>query len=98
MKERVYRAVASPPMFMWASFQLSLANFIGQFSLMLIVLAITKGKFNPIFFIISIALVHLLLILIHKREPHMATILRNLGFVKSKNVRLDEGSGNKFSA
>ncbi|MBN1783469.1 MAG: VirB3 family type IV secretion system protein [Alphaproteobacteria bacterium] len=98
MKEHVFRAVASPPMFMWASFQLALMNFIGQFALMLIVLVITKGKMNPIIFIASIAIVHLILVAIHKREPHMATILRNLGRVKKKTIRLDGESANKFSA
>ncbi len=98
MRERILKAVASPPMFLWASFQLSLANFIGQFALMTIALVITDGKMNPLWVMVTIIIGHLFLIGVHKKEPHMATILKNLGFLKKKTVRLDDETGKKFSA
>ncbi len=99
MKERVLKAVASPPMFLWASFQLSIVNFITQFSLLTITMVVTDGKVNPLWFMGTMMIVHIFLIGIHKKEQHMATILKNLGFIRQKTARLDnENPGKKFSA
>lgn len=98
MREPIYKAVAAPPTFLWASFQLALLNVVLNFALMAIGLVITGGNINPLLSVISIAFFHLILVYMHKKDPHMATILRNAGFCKRKTIRLDKGDGNKFSA
>ncbi|MHA1540571.1 MAG: hypothetical protein ACTSUM_00700 [Alphaproteobacteria bacterium] len=99
MKERVLKAVASPSMFLWASFQLSIMNFITQFALLTIAMVITNGKINPLWFMVTMVIGHIFLIGVHKKEQHMATMLKNLGFLKQKTARLDnENPGKKFSA
>ncbi|MBN2676258.1 MAG: hypothetical protein JXR30_03340 [Alphaproteobacteria bacterium] len=98
MREPIYKAVASPPTFLWAPLQLAILNLVFNFAIMAIVMGVTLGSVNPLIFTASITFFHLMLIYMHRKDPHMATILRNMGFVRKKTIRLDSGDGNKFSA
>ncbi len=97
MKEFVLKAVAAPSTFFWASFQLAITNVIIHLGGFVLYLAITQGKSNPLFILISFFVVHFLLIGLHRREPHSAGIFRNLKFYFMHTKNLDGAKGTKYT-
>ena len=98
MKEPVLKAVAAPPKLFLAPLMLAVANLGIQFAFMFICFALQgKGGFNPLLFLITIFLVHLILMSLGAKEPHLTTILKAGGVSFKKTHNMIKYTGNKFS-
>ena len=95
MREEILRAVAQPPKILWAPMVPSLINLGIQFPMMFIAMGIS-GAANPLFFVVSIITVHIILIGLGIKEPHLSTMLQAYGQTYKKTTNLYAVKGNKF--
>lgn len=90
MKQQVLKALANPPLLLYVPYNLAIGNFIFQFLVFivlyvsgLVIIGITSPDFinvvnnviNPLYFLISVIIVHLILMRMCKRDPHIGEIL-----------------------
>jgi uncharacterized protein YacL len=101
MREKVLKAVASPPKFLWAPYLLAAVSLGINFALYifatLIMLAVTNFESipNPVWLILSIVICHLSIAAAAKKEPHLSTVIQaRLRLSKTKN--LVKTKGNKY--
>lgn len=81
MKQRILKALANPPRIFYVPYSLAVANFALQF-LIFITIFITDlimfgfaGNINPLYFLISVIIVHMLLVTVAKNEPQLGQII-----------------------
>lgn len=87
MREPILKAVCVPPRLFWAPAIIAGANLIVQFSLMLMWVGLTGRSIMP--FMISIPIVHAMIAVWGKKEPHLSRILISWGqsgATSTKNV------------
>ena len=77
MEEPILKSVAMPPRFLWAPQVPAILNMAVQMAIAFITIGIFS--INPLFNLISIVIVHLVLIAIGVREPHLSTMLQSQG-------------------
>lgn len=94
MRDYILKAVAQPPKFLFAPFELAVVNLGIQFPMLF--LGIGFAEVNPLAFIFSIALAHGLLVYGGQKEPHLATMLRAYGLTYKRTTNLYAVKGNKF--
>ncbi len=95
MREPVLKAVANPPKILWGPFLLVLLNLGLQFPIMFV--AIGAFELNPIIFVISILLTHLVVIFWGTKEPHISTMIQAYGQTYRITKNLYKAKGNKFA-
>ncbi len=94
MREMILKAVANPPKILWGPFLPTLINLALQFPLMFMSIGVLK--INPIFFLASIVLVHVAIVLYGSKEPHISAMIQAYGQTYRKTNNLYKVKGNKF--
>lgn len=95
MREMVLKAVANPPKILWGPFLPVLMNIGVQFPLMFMFIGLFD--INPIFFLTSIAVVHVVIISLGVKEPHLSTMLQSYGQTYKPTSNLYKVKGGKFA-
>jgi len=95
MREMILKAVANPPKIFWGPFLPVLMNFGLQAPFLFIFI----GAFNvnPLFFLVSVILVHIGLVFLGAKEPHISTMIRAFGQTNLTSKNLYKVKGNKFA-
>ena len=95
MRETSLKAVANPPKILWGPFLPVLLNLGLQFPFMF--MAIGLFDMNPIFFLLSILIVHIIIISLGLKEPHLSTMLQAYGQTYRRTTNLYKVKGTKFA-
>ena len=95
MKEPILKAVAMPPKLFWAPMTPAMFNMAVQSALMFVGLAVTGS--NPLWFLISIGVVHIGIMIYGMRDPHLSKMMESLGKTHPSRNIYDTG-GNKFAS
>lgn len=95
MREMVLKAVANPPKILWGPFLPVLLNIGLQFPLMF--MAIGVFNMNPLMFLVSIAVVHIFIVSLGVKEPHLSTMLQAYGQTHKTTSNLYKAKGMKFA-
>ncbi len=95
MREMILKAVANPPKILWGPFLPVLLNLGLQFPFMF--MAIGLFDMNPIFFLLSILIVHIIIISLGLKEPHLSTMLQAYGQTYRRTTNLYKVKGTKFA-
>ena len=77
MREQILKAVAAPPKILWAPFLPVLLNIGVQFPFMFA--AIGTFDVNPLVFVCTIVIVHLIIIIWANKEPHISNMIQAFG-------------------
>jgi len=84
MKQQVLKALANPPHLFYVPYNLAVLNFMFQFIIFIIlftagifILGIDKVNdyLNPLYFLISVCVVHMILARFTRRDPQLGQIL-----------------------
>ena len=94
MREEILKAVAQPPKILWAPMVPALINLGIQFPMMFMSMGV--GDVNPLFFVSSIIIAHIALVIAGIREPHLSTMMQAYGQTYKKTTNLYAVKGNKF--
>jgi len=87
MKQQVLKALANPARIFYVPYSLAVINFAVQFLIFMAIfislLIVSRGKvaINPLYFLISVIIVHMILAAFSKRDPQ-------LGQIVSANIQL----------
>lgn len=95
MRVPIFKAVAAPPRLLFAPFIIATANLGIQFPIMFMFIGI--GGFNPIIFVTTIVLAHILIILWGIKEPHISLMAKAFGPMSVPSTNLYKCKGNKFA-
>lgn len=97
MKQQVLKALANPPHLFYVPYNLAIINFAVQFvvfitlyviSMVVFGTAFTSKYCNPLFFLISVIIVHMILANFTKRDIQLGQILvAKISMIKSKIPR-----------
>ena len=83
MRAPILKAVAMPPKVFWAPMLPMVVNFSIQMAIMVMLQGAAPGTVNPLMFIFTFLIVHVILIIYGVREPHMSKIMQSQGpFIK----------------
>ncbi|MBL0690582.1 MAG: hypothetical protein JJV93_01900 [Alphaproteobacteria bacterium] len=93
MRGYIFKVVANPMQLFFAPAQIATINIIIQFTIFIILLAFSKGNFNPLFFLISLVISHSCIVAIAKKEPHIQSII--LSAIKLNKIGI-RSTGDKF--
>ncbi len=96
MREPILKAVAQPPQLFWAPMLPATANLAVQLPITFICIALFD--LNPIVIASSTVIVHLGLVLLGMRDPHLSTMLQASGPHLRKTRNAFPVKGNKFVA
>ena len=81
MKQQVLKALANPAHIFYVPYSLAVLNFVIQFLIWIVLfvasLIITKGAnpVNPMFFLLSVIIVHSIMAIYSKRDPQVGQII-----------------------
>ena len=81
MKQQVLKALANPARIFYVPYNLAVINFVLQFIVFIVFfvisLVVTGGKdpINPLYFLLSVILVHSILAIYSKRDPQLGQIV-----------------------
>ena len=81
MRQQVLKALANPAHIFYVPYSLAIINFAIQFIIFMVVfvavLILSKGKdtFNPMYFIVSVIVVHSIIAIFSKRDPQLGQIV-----------------------
>ncbi len=81
MKQQVLKALANPARIFYVPYSLAVINFALQFILFIIIFTIglilygAQSWVNPLYFLISVCVVHMILAFFSKREPQLGQIV-----------------------
>lgn len=81
LKQQVLKAFANPARLFYVPYTLAVLNFAVQFVIFMIIfiieLVITNGKgaINPLYFLISVIIVHSIIAIFAKRDPQLGQII-----------------------
>jgi len=91
MKQQVLKALANPARIFYVPYTLAVINFAVQFIIFIGIfvadLIITRGRhsINPLYFLISVVVVHLILAAFSKKEPQLGQIIASkIQLIKQK--------------
>ena len=94
MREEILKAVAQPPKVLWAPMVPSIINLGVQFPVMFMAIGVADA--NPLFFVLTIIMSHIMLIYAGIREPHLSTMLQAFGQTYKKTTNLYAVKGTKY--
>lgn len=81
MKQQVLKALANPALIFYVPYSLAVLNFAIQFIIFMVIffvsLALTKGNnpVSPLYFLISVIIVHSIIAVFAKRDPQLGQIV-----------------------
>ncbi|MDW2958953.1 MAG: VirB3 family type IV secretion system protein [Alphaproteobacteria bacterium] len=81
MKQQVLKALANPALIFYVPYSLAVLNFAIQFIIFMVIffvsLALTKGNnpVPPLYFLISVVVVHSIIAVFAKRDPQLGQIV-----------------------
>ena len=84
MRQQVLKALANPSHLFFVPYTLAVINFMVQFCIFIILFTIgifvfgiedVAGYINPLYFLISVCVVHMILARYSKRDPQLGQIL-----------------------
>lgn len=81
MKQQVLKALANPARIFYVPYTLAVINFAVQFIIFIVFFVVgllvfgTQNPVNPLYFLISVCVVHMLLATVSKREPQLGQIV-----------------------
>ena len=79
MRQQVLKALANPARIFYVPYSIAVLNFVVQFLVFMVVftpmLIITGEAPNPLYFLISVIIVHAVLARVSKKEPQLANII-----------------------
>ena len=81
MKQQVLKALANPARIFYVPYNLAVINFAVQFIVFIVIFIIdliinkTNGKITPLYFLLSVLLVHSILAVFSKRDPQLGQIV-----------------------
>ena len=79
MKQQVLKALANPSRIFYVPYSLAVLNFVIQFlvfmTFFVVRLVLFDGETNPMFFLISVVVVHSILAVFAKRDPQLGQIV-----------------------
>ncbi len=81
MKQQVLKALANPALLFYVPYSLAVINFVVQFLIFVVVfiaMLIVSGAANtpnPLWFLLSVILVHLILMVFARRDPQLGQII-----------------------
>ena len=81
MKQQVLKALANPARIFYVPYNLAVINFAVQFIVFIVVFIIdlfinkTNGKITPLYFLISVIIVHSVLAAFSKHDPQLGQIV-----------------------
>lgn len=81
MKQQVLKALANPARIFYVPYNLAVINFAVQFIVFIVLFVIdliinkTDGKITPLYFLISVMVVHSILAVYSKRDPQLGQII-----------------------
>jgi len=93
MREPILKKVSMPPTLFWAPMYIACMNFIMQMAIMVILMGAFPGEINPLTFIFTFTVVHVILIVYGAREPHISKIFQARGpfLMPTRNVYRSRG-------
>lgn len=97
MQEPILKAVAMPPKLFWAPMLPAFVNFIGQMATMFVSMAAFSGHVNPLMFIVSFLLVHIIIVIYGTRDPHLSRMMQSYGPFIGKTKNIYPGRGKKLA-
>ncbi|MDE6224185.1 MAG: hypothetical protein K2M23_01775 [Alphaproteobacteria bacterium] len=96
MKEELLKSIAYPSLIFFAPFGLTVFNL--TIGVVEIIMFLAFGLVGYIWVpMLQIVIIHLLLILLAKKEPHIDNIIRAKTNIKAKTKNLIKEHGNKFA-
>jgi len=81
MKQQVLKALANPARIFYVPYNLAVINFAVQFIVFIVLFLIdliinkTNSKLSPMYFLISVIIVHSILAVFSKRDPQLGQIV-----------------------
>ena len=81
MRQQVLKALANPARVFYVPYSLAVINFAVQFIVFIVIFVIDLAingadtKVSPLYFLISVVLVHLILMYFSKRDPQLGQII-----------------------
>lgn len=81
MKQQVLKALANPARIFYVPYSLAILNFAVQFIVFLIIFVIslliykTNTPVSPLYFLVSVCVVHMILAAFSKKDPQLGQIL-----------------------
>ena len=81
MKQQVLKALANPARIFYVPYNLAVINFAVQFIVFIVIFVFdliinkTDGKITPLYFLISVIIVHSILAVFSKRDPQLGQIV-----------------------
>ena len=81
MKQQVLKALANPAHIFYVPYSLAVLNFVIQFLIWIVLFVVsliaTKGTnpVNPVFFLVSVIIVHSIIAIFSKRDPQLGQIV-----------------------
>ena len=81
MKQQVFKALANPSRIFYVPYSLAVLNFAVQFIIFIIIFVVdlvvhgTDSQVSPLYFLLSVILVHSILAVYSKRDPQIGQII-----------------------
>ena len=94
MRDMILKAVAQPPKLFWAPVLPAAVNAGLQMPMMFIGIGI--GDINPLLFVTTIVLSHMVIMAAGVREPHLSAMIQAFGQTNKVSKNLYKERGNKF--
>ena len=95
MREIILKSVSKPMMLFYAPFFPALVNIVTQFIIMMFIFLITQ-RGEAVFIIVSIIFVHLFLIYLGKKDPHISNMIISYFSTPRLTNNIVKEKGNKF--
>ena len=95
MREMILKAVANPPKILWGPFLPTILNMGVQFPIMFMFIGTVNA--NPLFFMITIVIGHIISIALGAKEPHISAMIQAYGQSAKSSTNLYKVKGNKFA-
>ena len=95
MREPILKAVAMPPRVFWAPMYPAAVNFAMQAGIMSV--CTVALQMNPIFFIFTIGISHIIIAAYSFREPHLSKMMLTYGPMATPSKNIYPEKGNKLA-
>lgn len=92
MKQQVLKALANPARIFYVPYSVAVLNFAVQFIMFIIIFVIdliingASSNINPLFFLISVCIVHIILAGFSKKEPQLGQIISAKMYLLKKRI------------
>lgn len=94
MREPILKAVANPPKILWGPVLPVMVNLAMQFPFMFMLIG--SFNLNPLVFIFSILIIHIIIVSYGVKEPHLSAMIQAFGQSHITVTNLYKVKGSKF--